>query len=86
MGRGLMNFHREQFPEEFKQFSDFMKDDYPKGLTEDFYKNLFWEGLETSTAYKQMAAITVQKPLLSPLEKVKRDLDTADALTKPCGS
>lgn len=48
--------------------------------------NLFWEGLETSTAYKQMAAITVQKPLLSPLEKVKRDLDTADVLTKPCGS
>lgn len=48
--------------------------------------NQFWEGLETTTAYKQMAAITVQKPLLSPLEKVQRDLDTADALTKPCGS
>lgn len=48
--------------------------------------NLFWEGLENTTAYKQMAAITVQKPLLSPLEKYQRDLDTADALTKPCGS
>ncbi len=87
MGRGLMNFHREQFPEEFQRFSEHVKNaGYSKGLNEDFYMNLFWEGLETSTAYKQMAAITVQKPLLSPLEKVKRDLDTADVLTKPCGS
>ena len=87
MGRGLMNFHREQFPEEFKQFSDFMKDaGYPKGLTEDFYMNLFWEGLETTTAYKQMAAITVQKPLLSPLEKYQRDKELSKTLKKACGN
>lgn len=87
MGRGLMNFHREQFPEEFKQFSDFMKDaGYPKGLTEDFYMNLFWEGLETTTAYKQMAAITVQPPFLSPFDKMKNDLWNAGKLTKPCGN
>ncbi len=87
MGRGLMNFHREQFPEEFKQFSDFMKiAGYPKGLTEDFYMNLFWEGLETTTAYKQMAAITVQPPFLSPLKKMENDLLNAEKLTKPCGT
>lgn len=87
MGRGLMNFHREQFPEEFKQFSDFMKDaGYPKGLSEDFYMNLFWEGLETTTAYKQMAAITVQKPLLSPFEKMKNDQLNAEKLKKACGN
>lgn len=87
MGRGLMNFHREQFPEEFKQFSDFMKDaGYPKGLTEDFYMNLFWEGLETTTAYKQMAAITVQPPFLSPFEKMKNDLLNANKLKKACGT
>ena len=87
MGRGLMNFHREQFPEEFKQFSDFMKDaGYPKGLNEDFYMNLFWEGLETSTAYKQMAAITVQPPFLSPFDKMKNDLLNANKLKKACGT
>lgn len=86
MGRGLMNFHREQFPEDFKKFSDYMKDDYPKGLTEDFYMNLFWEGLETTTAYKQMAAITVQPPFLSPFDKMKNDLWNAEKLTKPCGN
>jgi len=87
MGRGLMNFHREQFPEEFKQFSEHVKDvGYPKGLTEDFYMNLFWEGLETSTAYKQMAAITVQPPFLSPLEKYKRDLRSSELLKKACGN
>jgi hypothetical protein len=87
MGRGLMNFHREQFPEEFKQFSEHVKDvGYPKGLTEDFYMNLFWEGLETTTAYKQMAAITVQPPFLSPLEKYKRDLRSSEVLKKPCGN
>jgi hypothetical protein len=87
MGRGLMNFHREQFPEEFKRFSDFMKDaGYPKGLSEDFYMNLFWEGLETTTAYKQMAAITVQPPFLSPLKKMENDLLNAEKLTKPCGN
>jgi hypothetical protein len=48
--------------------------------------NLFWEGLETTTAYKQMAAITVQKPLLSPLEKYQRDKDLSDQLKKACGT
>ena len=87
MGRGLMNFHREQFPEEFKQFSEYVKNaGYSKGLTEDFYMNLFWEGLENTTAYKQMAAITVQKPLLSPLEKYQRDKDLSDQLKKACGN
>ncbi len=86
MGRGLMNFHREQFPEDFKKFSEYMKDVYPKGLSEDFYMNLFWEGLETTTAYKQMAAITVQKPLLSPFEKMKNDQLNSKKLTNPCGN
>jgi hypothetical protein len=87
MGLELMNIHRTQFPEDFKRFNDFVKDvGYPKGLVEDFYMNLFWEGLESSLAYKQMAAITVQKPLLSPIDKVRRDLDTAASMTKPCGS
>ena len=86
MGRGLMNFHREQFPEDFKKFSEYMKDLYPKGLSEDFYMNLFWEGLETTTAYKQMAAITVQPPFLSPFDKMKNDLWNAEKLTKPCGN
>jgi hypothetical protein len=48
--------------------------------------NLFWEGLETSTAYKQMAAITVQPPFLSPLEKMERDLRSAAKLKKACGN
>jgi hypothetical protein len=48
--------------------------------------NLFWEGLETSTAYKQMAAITVQPPFLSPLKKMENDLLNAEKLTKPCGN
>jgi hypothetical protein len=59
---------------------------YPKRLSEDFYMNIFWEGLEKSLAYQQMAAITVQKPLLSPIVKVRRDLKSSDVLTRPCGS
>ncbi len=48
--------------------------------------NLFWEGLETTTAYKQMAAITVQPPLLSPLKKKENDLVNAGKLKKACGT
>ena len=48
--------------------------------------NQFWEGLETTTAYKQMAAITVQKPLLSPFEKYQRDKELSKTLKKACGN
>jgi hypothetical protein len=82
-----MNIHKTQFPEDFAKFNEYVKTvGYPKGLVEDFYMNLFWEGLESSLAYNQMAAITVQKPFLSPIDKVRRDLDTAASMTKPCGS
>ena len=87
MGQELMNIHKNQFPEDFKKLNDYVKDvGYPKGLSEDFYMNIFWEGLEESLAYKQMAAITVQKPLLSPFDKVERDLRSAALMTKPCGN
>ena len=87
MGQELMDIHRSQFPEEFNRFNDYVKDlGYPKGLSQDFYVNLFWEGLESSLANQQMAAITVQSPLLSPLQKVDRDLRSAASLTKPCGN
>jgi hypothetical protein len=83
----LMNIHKTQFPEDFQRFNEYVKDvGYPKGLVEDFYMNLFWEGLEHSLAYQQMAVITVQKPLLSPLDKVERDLRSAASMTKPCGN
>jgi hypothetical protein len=83
----LMNIHKTQFPEDFQRFNEYVKDvGYPKGLVEDFYMNLFWEGLESSLAYKQMAAITVQNPLLSPIDKVRRDLQSSDVLSRPCGS
>jgi hypothetical protein len=48
--------------------------------------NLFWEALETTTAYKQMAAITVQPPFLSPFDKMKNDLLNAHKLKKACGT
>jgi hypothetical protein len=87
MGQELMNIHRNQFPEDFQRFNEYVKDvGYPKGLSEDFYMNIFWEGLEHSLAYQQMAAITVQKPLLSPVQKVERDLLSAASMTKPCGN
>jgi hypothetical protein len=82
-----MNIHKTQFPEDFAKFNEYVKTvGYPKGLVEDFYMNLFWEGLESSLAYKQMAAITVQNPLLSPIDKVRRDLQSSDVLSRPCGS
>jgi hypothetical protein len=33
-----------------------------------------------------MAAITVQPPFLSPLEKYKRDLRSSELLKKACGN
>jgi hypothetical protein len=59
---------------------------YPKGIPVDFYMNLFWQGLEFTLAFNQMAAITVSPPLLSPYQKYDRDRKTAASLTRPCGS
>ncbi|MFT4859380.1 MAG: hypothetical protein ACI9UV_002976 [Algoriphagus sp.] len=87
MGSELMEIHKTQFPEEFQRFNDYVKTvGYPKGISSDFYKHLFWEGLESSLAFKQMEAITVNPPLLSPYQKYKRDQLSSASLTKPCGS
>jgi|AntRauMFilla1563_2_1112583.scaffolds.fasta_scaffold14420_2 hypothetical protein len=42
--------------------------------------------LESTLAFNQMAAITTSPPILSPFEKYKRDLLSAQTLTKQCGS
>jgi len=59
---------------------------YPKGIPVDFYMNLFWEGLESTLAFTQMAAITTSPLILSPYQKHDRDIKTAASLTRPCGS
>lgn len=87
MGSELMEIHKTQFPEEFQSFNEYVKTvGYPKGISTDFYMNLFWEGLESTLAYNQMAAITVSPPLLSPYQKYKRDLQSSGVLSKPCGA
>ena len=46
MGRELMLLHQTHFPEDFKKFSNYATWAYPKGVSVDFYENLFWRGMD----------------------------------------
>ena len=85
MGMALMDIHKDQFPQDYQKFSQYMN--YTKGIPLDFYKNLFWEGLKGTLAFdimSQMPGVSIGQ---SPLEKYQVDLMNAkDYLTKKCGS
>ncbi|MFT7364765.1 MAG: hypothetical protein ACI9UV_002978 [Algoriphagus sp.] len=85
MGSELMEIHKTQFPEEFQRFNEYVKGGgYPKGLSVDFYMNMFWGGMEGSVAFEQLKAITTYSPLLSPYDKYKRDIELVSRLTQNC--
>ncbi|MDN3204128.1 hypothetical protein [Algoriphagus sediminis] len=85
MGAALMEIHKTQFPEDYQKFNQYMN--YTKGIPLDFYKNLFWEGLEGTKAFdimSQMPGTTMGK---SPFENYKEDIGNAkNLMTKPCGN
>jgi hypothetical protein len=87
MGEALMDLHKNYFPEDFQKLNNFVKSQgyYPKGVSADFYMNLFWEGLDGTFAFNQMKSITTYPPLLSPYQKFRLDLELAKTMTKPCG-
>ena len=58
MGRELMLLHQTHFPEEFKKFNDHVTWAYPKGVSVDFYENLFWGGMDGTKAYEEFKKST----------------------------
>lgn len=52
MGRELMLLHQTHFPDEFKKLNDYATYAYPKGVSVDFYENLFWGGMDGTKAYE----------------------------------
>lgn len=84
MKGGLWKFAKSS-PEDFQKFTQYMN--YPKGIPLEFYKNLFWEGLDGTKAFDIMSQMPGASIGQSPLEKYERDKSFAkDYLTKPCGN
>jgi hypothetical protein len=78
MGRELMLLHQTHFPDEFKKFNDHVTWAYPKGVSVDFYENLFWGGMDGTKAYENFKDS-------SKFPNYQRDIrDLKDLLTKGC--
>jgi hypothetical protein len=77
MGRELMLLHQTHFPEEFKKFNDHITWAYPKGVSVDFYENLFWGGMDGTKAYEEFKKST-------KLSNYQRDIDLSKLLTQKC--
>ena len=52
MGRELMLLHQTHFSDEFKRFNAEVSWAYPKGVSLEFYENLFWGGMDGTQAYE----------------------------------
>ena len=52
MGRELMLLHQTHFPDEFKRFNAEVSWAYSKGVSVDFYENIFWGGMDGTKAYE----------------------------------
>jgi len=80
MGRELMLLHQTHFPDEFKRFNAEVSWAYSKGVSVDFYENLFWGGMEGTKAYENFKNS-------SKFPNYQRDIrDLKDLLTKGCTS
>ena len=80
MGRELMLLHQTHFPEEFKKFNDHVTWAYPKGVSVDFYENLFWGGMDGTKAFENFKNS-------SKFSKYEEDVNLlATNLTKECSN
>ncbi|MFN3758361.1 MAG: hypothetical protein ACK4SF_04015 [Algoriphagus aquaeductus] len=88
MGSTLMEIHKNSFPEDYNKLNNYVKAQgyYPKGVSVDFYINLFWQGLEGTLAFNQMKSITTNPPIISLYDRFILDGEIAKTLTKPCGN
>ena len=87
MGSALMDVHKNYFSDDFQKLNNFMKSNgSPKGVSTDFYVNLFWQGLEGTLAFNQMKSIKTNPPLKSPFQQYSDNIRDANYLTKPCGN
>jgi hypothetical protein len=78
MGREMMLLHQTHFPEDFKKLNDYATYAYPKGVSIDYYINLFWGGLKGSKAYDAFEKSSLW-------ENYKRDRDELFSLmSKKC--
>lgn len=78
MGRELMLLHQTHFPEDFKKLNDYATYAYPKGVSINYYINLFWGGLKGSKAYDAFEKSSLW-------ENYKRDRDELFSLmSKKC--
>jgi hypothetical protein len=53
MAEALMEIHRTQFPNEYNAFWSLASFAYPNGADLNFYKNLFWGGMQGTKAYEK---------------------------------
>jgi hypothetical protein len=53
MAEALMEIHRTQFPNEYNAFWNLASFAYPNGADLNFYKNLFWGGMQGTKAYEK---------------------------------
>lgn len=80
MGRELMLLHQTHFPDEFKRFNAEVSWAYPKGVSVDFYENLFWGGMEGTKAYEEFKNS-------SKFSKYKEDVNLLSTnLTQGCSN
>jgi hypothetical protein len=88
MGSALMDFHKNHLTEDFMKLQTLMNYPvgYPKGLSVDFYINMFWGSFKGTHAFHVMESITTIPPILSPLDKFRRDIEKTQYLTNLCGN
>jgi hypothetical protein len=80
MGRELMLLHQTHFPDEFKRFNAEVSWAYPKGVSVDFYENLFWGGMDGTKAFEEFKKST-------KFSKYKEDVNLLSTnLTKGCSN
>lgn len=74
MGRELMLLHQTHFPEEFKKFNDHVTWAYPKGVSVDFYENLFWGGMDGTKAFEEFKKSTKFSNYQRDVQQLSTDL------------
>jgi hypothetical protein len=80
MGREMMLLHQTHFPEDFKKLNDYATYAYPKGVSVDFYENLFWGGMDGTKAFEEFKKST-------KFSNYQRDIiEFKSILTKGCSN
>jgi hypothetical protein len=82
MAAELMEIHKNQFSNEFNSLntyvSTYYKNEFPKGLSTDFYKNLLWGGMKGTKAFESFKTSSSYQNYVRDIGQLK------PLLTKGC--